>query len=317
MLWSLCYAGILTAFLVGLVQRRLLIADALARLSDTLNSTLEVTQLRVGLASALGDDTLELLFWNDRRRGWFSTDGRCTVPPSRPGRTIAKIDDDGSRFALLLLDPALEADDELLDAVGAHARDLHDGTQQRLVALRIKASLAEGLLRDDPVAASAKVHELGRDLELALDEVRALARGVYPSLLADRGIEDALRNAVRGSPLVATISAHGVARYPAEVERAVNFTCLEALQNTIKHARGATRLAIALRGNGTLDFEVHDDGCGFMPTPLHDSGGLSNMRDRVEAVGGQLTVDSTPGAGTRILGTIPVAAPAAPAPPTP
>jgi signal transduction histidine kinase len=185
-------------------------------------------------------------------------------------------------------------------------RDLHDGAQQRLIGLRIKLSLAEELAEREPAHAAQAVHALAGDVEAALGELRSLAHGVYPALLNDRGVADALRSAVGDVPLPCHLTARGLTRQPAEVETAVYFTCLEAIQNAAKHAAGATGIWLSLRQNHALRFEVRDDGPGFVVPAGAGTGGLRNMRDRVEAVGGELTIDSAPGTGTRIRGVVPL-----------
>jgi len=185
-------------------------------------------------------------------------------------------------------------------------RDLHDGAQQRLIGLRIKLTLAEELGHSDPAAGVEAVHELGTEVDLTLEELRSLARGVYPSLLHDRGLVDSLRSAMSESPLPVHVVTQGLTRQPLEVETAVYFACLEASQNAIKHARGATGLWISLWQDRVLRFEVRDDGGGFVPANGASNGGMRNMRDRVESVGGRLTVDSAPGDGTRVLGAVPL-----------
>lgn len=186
-------------------------------------------------------------------------------------------------------------------------RDLHDGAQQRLVALRIRLGLAEDQLRSDPAAGIAAVHELGFEAERALEELRSLAHGVYPPLLADRGLPEALRSLAVDAPLPIQVSADGVGRYPIEIESAVYFSCAEAVQNAMKHAQSATGLSIEVeQTDGVLGFEVRDGGRGF--APRDQSGrGVRNMRDRLEAVGGRLTIDSEPGRGTRVVGSVGVA----------
>jgi signal transduction histidine kinase len=252
---------------------------------------------------------------------------------------------DGDARVALVHDPALSDDSELLDVVGSlalaameherleHAldssrtqlqrsrtriaraadlersrieRDLHDGAQQRLIMLRIKLSLLEELMRSDPAAVAAAVRGLGDEVELTLEEVRALAHGVYPSILSDRGLEDALRSVALGLPVPVRLAAHELHRYSAEVETAVYFTCLEAIQNAIKHATGMTELRISLSDSDGLEFAVEDDGPGFSPSAGSDNGGLRNMRDRLEAVGGELTVDSAPGQGVHVRGHVPL-----------
>jgi signal transduction histidine kinase len=184
-------------------------------------------------------------------------------------------------------------------------RDIHDGAQQQLVALSVKLGLAEQLVSRDAEKTGALLAELKADAAEALDNVRDLARGIYPPVLADHGLADALDAQARKSPVRVRLDANGSGRYPPEIEAAVYFCCLEALQNIAKYAN-ATDVVIRLeRSNGDLTFEVVDDGRGFDPTNVAGSG-LTNMRDRVEAVGGVLVVSSTPGSGSTIRGRIPV-----------
>jgi signal transduction histidine kinase len=185
-------------------------------------------------------------------------------------------------------------------------RDLHDGAQQRLVALRIKLELADELMDADSAHAHRLLRQIESDLEEALEDVRSLARGIYPSLLADRGPAEALRAAGLRASLPTSVDSDGIGRYPAEVESAVYFTCLEALQNAAKHARGATAVRISLAADDAeLRFEVGDDGAGYDAADAVSGQGLVNMRDRLAAVGGRLVVSSTPGRGTVVSGTVP------------
>jgi signal transduction histidine kinase len=172
-------------------------------------------------------------------------------------------------------------------------RDLHDGAQQRLIGLRIKLSIAEEL--DDPAPA---LREIGDEVERALEELRELAHGVYPSLLSDRGLGDALKALAGELPLPVHLAVADIPRKAPEVETAMYFACREAAQNALKH--GAGQLWISLSEDG---FEVRDDGPGFIPTGQFN-GGLRNMRDRIEAVGGHLAIDSAPGRGTRVRGVV-------------
>jgi signal transduction histidine kinase len=185
-------------------------------------------------------------------------------------------------------------------------RDLHDGAQQRLIALSMRLALAEELLHQDPATAQAAIHDLGDDVAVALEEIRSLAQGIYPALLADRGLVDALRSAARRSPVPVTVDAVGVTRHRPEIESAVYYTCLEALQNAAKHGLGATCARIVLREDGELTFDVCDDGAGFDPAMVRSGAGTRNMRDRVESLGGTLEVRSSPGAGTTVHGAVPL-----------
>jgi signal transduction histidine kinase len=187
-------------------------------------------------------------------------------------------------------------------------RDLHDGAQQSLVALRIRLDLAVELLKENPDRAMQILSELGTEVDGALEQVRSLARGVYPSLLADRGLRDALRAAALHSPIRTTVDTDGVGsgRYDPEVEAAVYFCCLEAMQNAMKHAGGVTTISVALAEQGGLRFEVRDDGAGFLKEDVASGTGLTSMRDRIAAVGGRLVIRTAPGKGTRVSGAVPL-----------
>jgi signal transduction histidine kinase len=183
-------------------------------------------------------------------------------------------------------------------------RDLHDGAQAQLVALRVRADLAEEMLKTDPAAGIEEIHKLGLYADRALADLRALARGVYPVLLSDLGLTDALRSMAREAALPVHVTVRGVRRHPIEVESAVYFTCLEATQNAIKHATGATGVWITLEeAAGALGFCVQDDGPGFSPR-ASEGRGLNNMRDRIEAVGGRLTIEAVDTGGTRVVGRV-------------
>ena len=187
-------------------------------------------------------------------------------------------------------------------------RDLHDGAQQRLVAMRIELSIVEDMLLDDPLGAAARIRELEASAEEALEELRALAHGVHPPLLADRGLVEALRSAIAHSALPATLLADGVRRYSPEIESAIYFCILEALQNVAKHARDARRVRVHVTGDtpGELRFDVDDDGAGADDTPLRDGAGITNMRDRLAAIGARCVLVSRRGIGTCVSGRVPV-----------
>ena len=183
-------------------------------------------------------------------------------------------------------------------------RNIHDGAQQQLVALAVKQRLAASLIGKDDERASAMLAELQIETNAALDDLRDLARGVYPPLLADRGLTAALEAQARKAALPVTVDAGGIGRFPQDVEATVYFCTLEALNNVAKYA-GATRATVRLsNGNGQLRFEVTDDGRGFDSTSAGYGTGLQGMADRLAAVGGELTVRSAPGAGTTITGTV-------------
>jgi signal transduction histidine kinase len=189
-------------------------------------------------------------------------------------------------------------------------RDLHDGAQQRLVGLRLKLAVQSGRLADTAPAESAALQQLGDEVEEAIDNIRELALGIYPSLLAEQGLPEALRSAARRSPLWTSVRADGIGRFRREVESTVYFACLEAMQNAVKHADGATEVSVVLSlNNGAGDglaFEVYDDGRGFDQAAVLAGNGLLNVRDRVAALGGSLRVQSTPQVGTVVAGVLPV-----------
>ncbi len=187
-------------------------------------------------------------------------------------------------------------------------RNLHDGAQQHLVALAVKLRLAKDAVDDDPPGAIELIDDLRTDLQDAIQDLRSLAHGIFPPLLVSGGLTEALPAAASRSALPTTVQAEGVGRYPAELETAVYFCCLEALQNAGKHAGEGAKATVRLwEERGVLHFEVADTGAGFdFSGPAAKGHGFVNMADRLGAIDGVLTVDSAPGRGTRIAGRIPV-----------
>jgi signal transduction histidine kinase len=184
-------------------------------------------------------------------------------------------------------------------------RNLHDGAQQQLVALAVKVRLATSLVGRDQAAERRALEEIQSDAGDALETLRDLARGIYPPLLADQGLEAALAAQARKSTVPTTVEADGIVRYPREVEAAVYFCCLEALQNVAKYA-GASRAVVRLiPEKDVLSFEVVDDGAGFDVTSTGYGTGLQGMSDRLDAVGGTLEIRSAPGGGTTLAGHLP------------
>jgi signal transduction histidine kinase len=185
-------------------------------------------------------------------------------------------------------------------------RNLHDGAQQNLVAIKVKLGLAEALADKDPAKARELVGQLKADTDEALETLRDLARGIYPPLLADQGLGAALHAQARKAVLPVEVDVDGVGRYSQEVEAAVYFCVLEALQNVQKYA-AATRATVRVRiDGGELRFEVEDDGKGFDPVTVKRGAGLTNMADRMDALGGAIELDSAGGGGARLSGHIPV-----------
>jgi len=192
-------------------------------------------------------------------------------------------------------------------------RNLHDGAQQNLVAIKVKLGLAEMFVDRDPARAMQTLGELKVDTDEALETLRDLARGIYPPLLADQGLVAALESQARKATLPVQVDSEGVGRYRQEVEAAVYFCCLEALQNVQKYA-AAQSAVVKLEGSDSgLTFEVADDGQGFDGTTVRRGAGLTNMTDRIDALGGRLEVSSTPERGTRVHCSLPALVTVAPA----
>jgi signal transduction histidine kinase len=187
-------------------------------------------------------------------------------------------------------------------------RNIHDGAQQNLVALTVKLRLAASLAKRDPERARVSVQALEAETDQALETLRALARGIYPPLLREQGLAPAIRSEAEKMPLQFTIRADDAHRYQPEVEAAVYFVCLEALQNVSKHAR-ASRVEINLRSLANdLYFELTDDGAGFDVAKDARGSGLRNMIDRIEGMGGRLDVRSSAQQGTTVSGMVPIRA---------
>jgi signal transduction histidine kinase len=187
-------------------------------------------------------------------------------------------------------------------------RNLHDGAQQHLVALAVKLRLTRDAIEDDPDDAIAMIDEIKSNVQDAIQELRALAHGIFPPLLMSGGLNEALPAAAARAALPTTVDTTGIGRYSGEVEAAVYFCVLEAMQNAGKHA-GAdaiVRVTVAER-DGTLTFSVVDDGAGFEVVGSGGAGhGFVNMADRLGAFGGTIDVRSVPGAGTTVSGTLPL-----------
>ena len=282
---------------------------------------------------------------------WGDADGHRLDPPSpAPGRAVTKVLDGDRLVATIVHDSALQNEGAFVDTATSYAvmtfehhrltaetssllrtvaesrariqtaadderrrieRDLHDGAQQRLIALRIRLSLAAELMSAGPPSGAKEAAALRRfsdDVQEALEAVQTLARGIYPSILADYGLVAALRSAALQNPLPTTVLARGVRRHSREIESAAYFCCLEALQNAAKHARGANAAVIELWDDDSLRLEVRDDGAGFDPDDVTAGIGLTSMRDRLAAVSGDLAITSRPGHGTRVTASIPIPA---------
>jgi signal transduction histidine kinase len=188
-------------------------------------------------------------------------------------------------------------------------RDLHDGAQQRLVGLMIELSRL-GESADVPESVARGLTRACDELEATIDEIRKLAHGIYPDELRQFGLQAALGALARQMPFEVHLRDCGARRFNAGAEAAVYFCCLEALQNVAKHGGAGVRVDICLRSNteGGLEFEVVDDGVGFEPTLVAVARGITGMRDRLAAIGGEVKISSAPGTGTRVSGRLPTAA---------
>jgi signal transduction histidine kinase len=185
-------------------------------------------------------------------------------------------------------------------------RNIHDGAQQQLVALTVKLRLLEQLASRDPDKAAELATQLQTETTQALEDLRDLARGIYPPLLADEGLPAALAAQARKAQVPVTVDANGIGRFAEDVEAAVYFSCLEALQNVAKYANASRVTILLARDDGRLSFAVADDGVGFDPEASHPGTGLQGIADRLDALRGRFEVVSRPGSGTTVSGSVPL-----------
>jgi signal transduction histidine kinase len=330
------------AFLAGLLRSRLA-RGGLAQLFHELGG-MRGEALQAALARTLGDPTLELAYRLPGSRGYAVADGRrVLVPPVTPGRASAPIDHDGRDVAAIVYDAALDEDPEMVEAVRAAAamalenerllaesearlaevqasrqrivaagdaerrrleRDLHDGAQQRLVALSLQLRMLRSDIRRDPAQAEALAASAADELGHSLQELRELARGIHPATL-DLGLASALESLAARSTVSTAVSCDAPERVPRPVELAVYFVACEALANVGKYA-GATAASVRLsRTADGVAIEIADDGVGGADAA--NGSGLHGLADRVEALHGNLRVSSPPGAGTVITAELPCA----------
>jgi signal transduction histidine kinase len=329
------------AFLIGLLDARLA-RSGVGDLFVELNADPSPGGLENALARALRDPSVVLAYWLPEFESWSDIGGRrVDLPDEGSGRATTLIDRDGSRLAAIVHEPELLDEPELLAAVGAAAgialengrlqaeqqaqleelkgsrarvieagqkerqrleRNLHDGAQQRLIALSLELSLLEKQLEDDPAAAT-RLESARREIAVSLDELRAVARGLHPAVLSGHGLDVALQSIAAQSTTPVRLTVALEDRLPEQIEVAAYYVVSESLANIGKHARAKSVSVDVGRADGVLVVEVVDDGVGGADT---DHGtGLRGLADRVEAHGGRLRVWSPVGGGTRLRAEMP------------
>jgi signal transduction histidine kinase len=183
-------------------------------------------------------------------------------------------------------------------------RDIHDGVQQRLVAVRIRLAIAGELANGDG-RLRRELSKIGEDLDDAIGELREVTRGIHPRVLTDHGLVAALGHVARATPGPVDVASTGLGRYPAELESAIYYCCREAIQNASKHGGPSVRISVFLHDDAcSVGFEVSDDGPGFEVSTAPGGGGLQHMRDRMLLLGGRLSIVSHAGVGTVVSGAI-------------
>jgi signal transduction histidine kinase len=230
---------------------------------------------------------------SDAKRGLISDLARQAGPVLRNVRLVEELRESRRRI--------VAAADERARTL---ERNIHDGAQQQLVALAVKQRIAASLVGNDDDRARSILEELQTETNAALDDLRDLARGIYPPLLADQGLVAALTAQARKAALPVEVDADGIGRFGQDVEAAVYFSCLEALQNVAKYAEASLATVVLHSTGAHLTFEVRDDGLGFDSRATRGTG-LQGIDDRLSALGGELHIRSSPGTGTTIEGTVP------------
>jgi signal transduction histidine kinase len=330
---------------LGLMMERLFMAKALEQFVNELSGSVH-SDLEGLMAQTLHDPSLRVVYRRPASGSYVDLSGAAAVlPVPGPRLAVTEIERDGRPIASVVRDAELSDQDRFIQAAGAAAmmwfenaqleadlrasladlaasrvrlvetadaerrrieRDLHDGVQQHLVGMRVRLELATEALREQPQQGERMLAALGRQMDDALEELRSLARGIYPPVLSEHGLAQALRSAGDRSPLAVSVRARGIGRYRTDVETAVYFCCVEALQNAGKHAGAGAEVTLALwQQEQCLCFEVADSGSGFAVMEVAPGTGLVNMQDRIEAIGGTLSLTSQKHHGTTVQGTVP------------
>jgi signal transduction histidine kinase len=327
-------AALWYGFLAALIAAELFAKRALAHLVQQALQRPSRDELEAMLRDHLGDPDLRLVFLRDHEGSL----------PTEAGRAVTLISHQGAPTVAIVHDPQLNDDPDLLETAGAAAllaaenaeleagwtealqelersrarlvraadderrkfeRNLHDSVQQRLISIKIRLEM-EAEEVDLGESGRARLRTIARSVEDALAEVRQIAHGLYPPLLVASGLPAALRRVDDHATLPPQVEAVGVGRYPPEIESAVYYCCLEAMQNATKHGGRHVKVSVALaEEDGQLRFRVVDDGPGFAVGEVRGLG-LQNMEDRLGALGGRLTITSAPGRGTTVSGSVPV-----------
>ena len=331
------------AFLTGLLRFRFSQAEAVSSLVAQLGGGVGRGSLRDAVAEALGDPAVELAYWVPNRDGYVDSAGRpMQLDPAPKGKIATVIEHEGRRVGAIVHDADLAEESDLVRAVGATAaltlenerldaelrahvdelrasrarivsagyaerqrleRDLHDGAQQRLMALGINLRMARDLITSDSDEAAALLDASLEELDQATRELRELARGIHPAVLTDRGLEAALNGLAGRSPVPVELVQTPDERLPSSVESAVYFVVAEALTNVARYAEARAVRVTVVRSNGHVDVLVSDDGVGGAD-PANGSG-LRGLSDRVAALDGCLELTSANGDGTTVRATIP------------
>jgi signal transduction histidine kinase len=324
-------------FLLALLQAERFAVTALGTLLQRLAARPTPAQWRDTIAEALDDQPLQLAYRDPTTDCFREADGAELTPPPAPSdRAWVPVARDGEPVAAMIVDETLTQDPELVRSAASATllavengalegelresrarileaghearrrieRDLHDSAQQRLIALRIHLTLAGERVEHEPER--AELERLGLEVDQTIDELRDLAQGAYPQVLARAGLGGALRAAALRSSIPVSVQDAGLRRHTEALETTAYFCCLEGLQNAAKHAGPDVAVTIRLSENGGgMRFSVADDGTGFDPASVERSSGLMNIRDRVAAVGGIVTIDAAPGRGTVISAELP------------